>query len=627
MFIKVAPKESINYSFNKTKKILTSLIGQNEVNKAFDIKIKYPSPVSENKDSKWLKKSKIISINPRIVGSYFNIIKYAMTFPEDTIHILPIWEVGCEGSLYARVNWQLDDQWLDKDLVRYGYKTSEQQLKLVINLLHALGKKVGFDCVPHTDKFSEEVFIIPECFEWIRLNQNKTKELIYNENTDVYAELKQCVIDYLTSYGSANGLDTNTNENIYSLNFDEIKAILFGNNKEKRISRRIELINYVREQGFETRPVTEHAPCRPIVYDCIKENEFGTYAEFKIENKKSNAKIFNSITPYKWYEIDKNGYPLINKPIETTFNYFFEQVEKFQDEYNFDFLRADMAHNQISHSHINEKKDNNFEFEMWKLLKQRLQLRTPYFGTFAEAFLGDYYIDGKTDMINKNFDIVLGNSNFYFLDSNFIKLIKDYVEDNNNFNFSPCIVSITNDSDQKHNNKFYQSEFANEIRYFIQCFLSLPGYAGMGFECRNLLPKNDTEYSALYANYQNEKYEWGANKSLFKEISKIRKLYSKMNFSNLKTNILETTSESILTWFLSDEKSNEPLYICIVNLDPTFQKMDISYSFNLNSSFENKIIQPLYSLQKSKFFIKQEKLSDKCIKNFDFCDARIYKIK
>ncbi len=626
MYINENPKKVINYSFKTTLKVLKSLIGAETLEKAFNIEQKFPSPVEFHTNSEWLKKSKIIGVNPRIIGTYFNIVKYAMTFPEDAIHIMPVWEKGCDGGIYARVNWQLSDEWLDKELVGYGFDTPEKQLKLVVNLLHSLGKKVGFDCVPHTDKFSEEVFLVPECFEWIRLNESKTEQIKYNDSEEVYPQLKYAILNFLKEFGCADGSEYNLEEDFYWLTFAQRKQILFGYSLEQRTSRRVDLMNYVRRQGFETIPVTEHIPCRPIVFDGIKTNDFGDYADFKIENKGQAAKIFNAITPYRWYKIDNNGYPDISKPIQRTFEYFFEQVETFQNEFNFDFLRADMAHNQIAHSHSSQEKDVKFDREMWKLLKEKLQQKTPYFATFAESFLGNYYIDGYSDMINKKFDAILGISNFRYLDSDFIELLKHYQKCSECFSFAPSIVSITNDSDQKHNNKYHQSPLVNEIRYFIQMFMTLSGYTGMGFECRNLVSEKESEYSGIYTNYQAEKYTWGTNNNLFKVISKIRKIYSQIDISKLKTCILPTTAENVLMWILCDVKTNKPKYLCLVNIDASCDKKDIDYDIDEFYFNKNVIFKPVFALWKSEFFIKSLTAVSGVIQDVEFGDARIYKI-
>lgn len=626
-YIQEKPDIAINWSYKETIEKLKKIVEIRDLKMAFDISTKYPSPVSNYKNSSWIKKAKIIGINPRIAGSYFNIVKYAMTFPEDTIHIMPLWEQGCNGSIYARINWHLSHRWIDPELVKQGYDTPEKQLKLVVNLLHAIGKKVGFDAVGHTDKFSEEVFILPDCFEWIKLNKQRTEQIHYEDTEDVYPLLKKCIIEFLEINGCADSTTFNIGEKFYTkeYSYKEREKILFGIREEKRMQRRVALMKHVRKNGFETIPVTEHAPSRPIVYKEIVNNGEEDYADFTVHNKNELAIIFNALTPYRWYKIDNKGYPEINSPIEETFNYFFYNITDFQQKYNFDFFRADMAHNQLAHAHYSEQKNKNFDKEMWKLLKQYIQKKVPYFASLAEAFFSDYYIDGISDMKNKNFDIVLGISNFLFLDSTFLSLIKQYHNLSREQSFAPCLVSITNDSDQKINNKYHCSPNANEIRYFMQMFLDLPGYTGMGFEVRNLNPQNDEEYSGIYTNAQPKTFCWGSNKKMFSTVSKIRKVYSTLFKKNFDTVFLKTISSDCLVWLII--QNDKPQYLCTINLNKANPTCDIHFKQNSKFNLKDKKLVPLFSLKKSKLLLQTIDAEDCCVKNINFADARIYKIK
>ena len=386
-------------------------------------------------------------------------------------------------------------------------------------------------------------------------------------------------------------------------------------------------MNYVKKQGFETLPVTEHSPARPIQFDKIINDENGSWANFKVENKTSSALIFNSITPYRWYEIDKEGYVCPDKPIQATFDYFINKVTNLQKEYNFDFIRADMAHNQISHAHLNPLKNENDKHEMWKLLKQNIQKESniPYFATFGEAFLSDYYISGIKDMENKDFDSILGISNFYFLDNSFSNLIKYYIKISNEHSFCPSIVSITNDSDKKETNKFHQSPLSNEIRYFIQLlYSSLTGYTGMGFEIRNNIPQCYSEFSGCFTNYQNDKYQWGNNIELFNSISKIRKIYSKIITPDTKSVLLDTPTESTLVWL--NYEGEIPRYLFLVYFDASTPKKDIKFKYPDDINLENKKLKPYFSLTENKLFIEEINANLSEIKDVNFASARIYEI-
>jgi hypothetical protein len=176
-FVSIMPETAIKMSYEQSLQLLKTLVNEDELLKAFDIKNTYPSPVAAEINTNWFKKSNIIGINPRITKTFWGIIKYAMTFPENAIHILPLFESGCDNALYAPISWKLSQEFLDPDLVKIGFDTPEKQLKLIINVLHCMGKTVGFDALTHCDKFSEIVFVNPKYFEWVKLNKERTTQL------------------------------------------------------------------------------------------------------------------------------------------------------------------------------------------------------------------------------------------------------------------------------------------------------------------------------------------------------------------------------------------------------------------------------------------------------------------
>ena len=119
------------------------------------------SPVFGLPDGTWLQQTNLVGINVRTVGTFWNVIKYALTLPkvQDSIHLLPIWEPGVVGSLYGISSWQINAEFFSPELASAcpDLDSVERQLKAIINLLHAMGKTVGMDVIPHTDRFSEIV--------------------------------------------------------------------------------------------------------------------------------------------------------------------------------------------------------------------------------------------------------------------------------------------------------------------------------------------------------------------------------------------------------------------------------------------------------------------------------------
>lgn len=569
------PDDCLKLSFKQSFEILKNKIGAENLNKALDINYKYPSVISGYKDTSWCKTLKITGINPRITKTFWGIVKYALTFPEEGIHIMPLFKTG-DGSLYVQNSWELNDDFLDKDLIQAGYKTAEEQLKLIINILHAMNKIVGFDALAHCDNFSQIVLINPSLFEWVKLNEEKTAQIPYCEidYNLLYKDVEKIIIETL-----------NLTEDIFEKDEETRKNIIFPKNVNE-FQIRMKLRKAIRDKGYEPVPVVEHAPNRPIIFKRIEKNNAESWAVFEVRDKEQSAKIFGAITPYKLYPTDKNGYPEQNNILKDSWEYFANHINDFQQEYNFDFLRADMAHNQIAHSHNNKDKDYGCP-ELWAYVKKNIHKTKPYFATAAEAFYSTYYIDGISDMINKNFDIVLGNMNFKNLNTDYINFIDDFINPfRKNFNFYPCVTVFTNDGDMESHNIFFKSNKENLARYFISMFLNLPSYTGMGFELRDINPENKNNYSFNYVKKQIQDYSFGTNLEFFGQLTKIRQKY--IDMKNIIDNydldlIYSLNNDKSLCFEYSGKKIS---YLIAVNLNETNNIISLENKYkNLNYVF------------------------------------------
>ena len=139
----------------------------------------------------------MVGINVRTIGSFWNIMKYMLTVPasQQSIHILPIWEPGVVASLYGMSSWNINPEFYSAELAASvpNLNTVEKQLKVVMNLLHATGRVVGMDVIPHTDRYSEIVLANPQYFEWL---QRKDIEII-NHRADLYEEAQAIILQFL----------------------------------------------------------------------------------------------------------------------------------------------------------------------------------------------------------------------------------------------------------------------------------------------------------------------------------------------------------------------------------------------------------------------------------------------
>ena len=243
----------------------------------------------------------MVGINVRTLGSFWRVVNYSLTLPalHDSIHLLPIWEPGVVGSLYGMVSWQINPEFFDVDLARYvpALDTVEKQLKVVVNLLHALGRTVGMDVIPHTDRFSEMVLTRPALFEWVyrkpsyrrsddpaaEAETNSANRPLTDSSGDagttvdalndefdhssfVYRYVEAAIWQFLKARGAADGtLLTFGRDQFFAsatgdatLTDEQRSRILFGlaGDYGGRLQKRIDLIRYLTALGFETLPMT-----------------------------------------------------------------------------------------------------------------------------------------------------------------------------------------------------------------------------------------------------------------------------------------------------------------------------------------------------------------------------------
>ena len=168
-----------------------------------DLPIEVVSPRAHEPDPEWLKTTNMVGINVRTVGDYAGVIKYALTLPAafDSIHLLPIWEPGVVESLYGIAGWNLNRAFFSEELRTAAphLDTVERQLRAMCNLLHVMGKTVGMDVIPHTDRFSEATVGTPDLFEWMRVVDRE----IVDQSEALHEVVEESVFSWLQATGPA----------------------------------------------------------------------------------------------------------------------------------------------------------------------------------------------------------------------------------------------------------------------------------------------------------------------------------------------------------------------------------------------------------------------------------------
>jgi len=547
------PQTAVQFSVYQTLELLHKRLGTERLRRALDPTETIAGPVAGQPDGAWLKRSNMVGVNVRTIGSFWNVINYVFTLPasHDSVHLLPIWEPGVVGSLYGMVSWQINPEFFSVELAQAvpALNTVEKQLKVVINLLHTLGRTVGMDVIPHTDRFSEIVLACPSLFEWVQ----RDGATLTNHSATLYRQVEGAIWQFLKFYGAADGTPLTFAKDLYfspdiSILTDEHRTrILFGhpNDYGGRLSRRLELIRYLTAQGFETLPMTMAPPYRGLHIDPADYvlDDFGQiWYQYAFDKPEKMSRVFGPLARYRFYESrnDNQQWELdFDQPNHPAWDYVCHKYHDCQRAYNFDFMRGDMAHVQMRPDGV-PPAPGPF-YDPLRAIKQYVrQHGTPHYAFFAETFLAPPdtmgYGDEPDHLEAIEADSTLGDLQSTVVGSPlFVDRFRAYDHWLRTRQFAPNFTVMTADKDDPRFDEFYRT--GNLFRYFTALFLTdMPSYVGLGFEVRNLHEQRgaNEEYTKLYVfriedvrqpdKVTQGPFEWGQNADQFVVIQRMRQL-------------------------------------------------------------------------------------------------------
>jgi hypothetical protein len=516
------------------------------------------SPVLDQPDGSWLKLSNMVGINVRTIGSFWNVIKYALTLPQaqDAIHLLPIWEPGVVGSLYGISSWFINSEFFSEELAKAcpELDTVERQLKAVVNLLHAMGKAVGMDVIPHTDRFSEIALAQPHYFEWL---QREDTEIV-DHSEHLHEKVQDRIMDFLLANGPAvPGDDVPTSrEDFFSEGFPEDKrsCILFGRpeDRSRRSERRNQLVRHLYAYGYEPVPATMAPPYRGMKVDVATtytDSQGLVWRDYFITEPQSMSRVFGPLGRYKLYgrlEDNANWEVDFSSPRKEVWAYICGKYYDVQRRYGFDFMRGDMAHVQMRPEGVPEVVDEYYD--ILRAVKNHIQGEkgVSHFGYFAETFLAArnvmVYGDEVDHLEASDADTTLGDLQSTCVGSPlFLLRFRQYHDLLTTRSFAPNFTIITGDKDDPRFDEYYLK--GNEVRLFIAFFLTdMPSYTALGFETRDVhyRPAPNEHYTKLYVFQESSgpkatagPYVWGRNGSQFHVVTRLR-LYVDQMFHHVR---------------------------------------------------------------------------------------------
>ncbi len=524
------------------------------------------SPVADWPDGRWLKTSNMVGVNVRTVQTFWNVVKYLLTVPGpiDSVHLLPIWEPGVLDSLYGMASWRLNSEFYDAELAGEvpHLDSAEAQLRAVTNLIHATGRTIGMDVIPHTDRYSEMSLAQPHYFEWLQRQDVR----IVDHSDRLHEEVEREILRWLEAAGPATlGASHPTDPGeFFGDGFNEVERlrILFGSPSDRigRHRRRGDLVAHLASYGYEPVPATMGTPFRGIEVDTrnqalVVDEDGNTWRDYVLAKPEAFSRVFNPLSRYKLYgRKDNNRHWEIDfsHPRPEVFDYVAGHYASVQRRFGFDFMRGDMSHVQMRPDGVPPALDEFYD--VLGTIKNQIRERNgvPYFGYFAETFLPPRDVFGFGEEIDHleaaDAEVTQGDLQSNALGtSEFLVQFRQYLDIAATRACAPAFTIMTPDKDDPRFDELYRR--GNVVRAFIGLFLTdLPSYVALGYEIRDvhLTPWPNEHYTKLFVFHEHGeenvypskarrglRYLWGKNGSLFGAMTRLR-LYADSIFLTIK---------------------------------------------------------------------------------------------
>lgn len=560
---------------------------------AFDPAAQITGPVTQFADTEWIKTANTVGVNIRTIQNFWNIIPYALTLPsaQNAIHLLPIWEPGVVASLYGPVSWNINPAFFNFELAAAfpDLNTVEKQLQVVVNLLHLLGKAVGMDVVPHTDRYSEMALANPPYFEWLQRNDLQ----ITRHDASVYQIVQARIWNFIQLNNSAvagSSLPETEQQFFKEVEETERLKILFGPVEDYtgRLKRRKAIISVLYAAGLETVPATMGPPYRGLEVDPnpeaqVTDEDGRVWRDYRITRPETFSRVFGPLARYKLYESldDNRDWTLdFDRPNQDAWTYVSEHYRQIQATFGFDFMRGDMSHVQMRPDGVPAQPDAYYD--LLGTVKKTILREKPYFGYFAESFLappGVMAYGEESDHLEASYaDSTLGDLQSEPVGTpGFMQMFGQYRYLLETRRFAPNFTLMTADKDDPRFDAFYLS--GNEIRFFIALFLTdMPSYMALGFECRepHPVPAPNEQYSKLYvfsmpngSKGTTGPYQWGRNEVLYARMVRLKGLAEDIfpGIAGAPVAWLKPIDETGQRKWIAWTQARQPKFVFVANLD------------------------------------------------------------
>jgi hypothetical protein len=454
-----------------------------------------------------------------------------------------------------------------------------------------MGRTVGMDVIPHTDRFSEMALAFPEHFEWLRRRDLR----IVDHSGNLHRVVQQKIYEFILHSGPAFTGDTMpySPEAFFQPSCSEAARLrlLFGLPRDAagRLKRRKQLIQHLHQLGYETVPATMAPPYRGLEVDpspeALATDEDGlAWRDYRFLLPQAMSRVFNPLARYKLYESKDNNAAWeldFAAPRSAVWHYVCAHYADIQRRYGFDFMRGDMSHIQMRPAGVPPVIDSFYD--ILGAVKHQIQLNAPYFGYFAESFLAARNMMSYGEEIDhleaSAAEATLGDLQSCPVGSpEFLQRLRQYDDLKRTRGCTPSFTIMTADKDDPRFDAFYRD--GNALRLFLAFFLTdMPSYMGLGFETRDRhdQPAPNEHYTKLFVFQERDgtkatygPYVWGKNEELFSQITRL-KLYLEIIWPKVSGKPIRWLiapdacgANPLLAWTQADR----PEYIFTANTSP-----------------------------------------------------------
>ncbi len=570
--VDVHPAEALRLPVRQLFDALHGRLGQ-VLAKALDPRESLPSPRAHEANGAWMQHSHCIGINLRTTGGLLGALRYVLTLPPhvDSIHLLPVFEPGVVGSLYGMASWRVNQEFFSREWADFlpAQRHVNDQLRAFVNICHALGKTVGLDVIPHTDRFSEIALCNPWLFEWVR----RKDAVLLDHRAGLHEEVMATICGFRFGWSNPKLV-----RNFFAQHEGTIGYELFGDGDVyARNARRDALVQWLYDFGYETLPATMAPPYRGLELDpseaAVTVDFRGRqWRDFRFVQPGPMSRVFGPLTRFHlWESIDDNAaweldHERARMPV---WQYVANHYADFVAHYGFDFMRGDMSHVQTRPDGVPAEPVAG-PYDLLRFVKAACAKTRPHFAYFAESFLtaDDFMTYGSEaeHLDLSRADIALGNlQNYHPGEPEFHTLLAEYedlraskdaaaLRSGKPHVFAPAFTLFSADKDDPR----FDANFlgGNVARYGFAVFCPrFPVYNSLGFHTRDQheQPAPNEHYTKLYVFHYDEgekathgPYVFGSNEALWTQVQRIDAFRQKLQLD---------TSTDEFAWLMAPDPS------------------------------------------------------------------------